>query len=113
MSNRFVFAASVAALAALVVFPAQTATAKAKTKRATAYRVGHNYFVPPPPPYSPTITPLTNVMYNGGEGEADADVVPAIQTPQTRWSKYIYVRQGYEAPHGVSSNKYITTWHKT
>jgi len=52
-------------------------------------------------------------MFNADGEAAEGEAEPAVQTPQTHWSKYIYVRQGYEGPHGVSSNKYVTTWHKT
>ena len=84
----------------------QPASARTKTKN---QRAPHSYFVPPPPPFVPSIMPEMKRFYSN-EVEADSDTGSGIQTPQSRWSKYIYVRNGYSAPQPVSTNKYVTYW---
>jgi hypothetical protein len=81
----------------------------AKSKKTSQHNKSHNYFVPPPPPYAPSILPEMK-RYYGTQVEADSDTDNGIQTPQSRWSKYIYVRNGYTAPQPVSPNKYVTYW---
>ncbi len=102
--------ASIAVLASVLTVATSDQAAQAKAKR-SAQRAPHSYFVPPPPPYVPSIQPEMRRFY-GNDVEADADV-DTVQTPQSRWSKYIYVRNGYSAPQSTSPNKYVTYWNKS
>ena len=105
--KNFAAVASIAVLASVLNLATTDQAAQAKTKK-TAQRAPHSYFVPPPPPYVPSILPEMKRFY-GNDVEADSDV-DSVQTPQSRWSKYIYVRNGYAAPQSVSPNKYVTNW---
>ncbi len=105
--KNFAAVASFAVLASVLSLAATDQAASAKTKK-TTQRAPRSYFVPPPPPYTPSILPDMRRMY-GNDVEADSDV-DTVQTPQSRWSKYIYVRNGYSAPQSVSPNKYVTNW---
>ncbi|HEY9760703.1 MAG TPA: hypothetical protein V6C97_36440 [Oculatellaceae cyanobacterium] len=108
MVKNFAASLSVAVLASALSLAVTNQAAMAKGKK-IAYRGGsHNYFVPPPPPYVPSIQPELGRMYGGAEVEADSDI-PSVQTPETRWSKYIYVRNGY-AVQSNSGSKYVTNW---
>ena len=106
--KNFAATLSVAVLASALSLAVTDQSAMAKGKK-IAYRGGsHNYFVPPPPPYVPSIQPELGKMYGGAEVEADSDI-PSVQTPETRWSKYIYVRGGYAAS-SSSGSKYVTNY---
>jgi hypothetical protein len=95
---------SVATLACTVCLTTQTQGASAKTKKHLIAHHYNQYFVPPPPAYVPSMGPTPNL---NGSVEADAD--EAAPNP---YSKYIYTRQGYQAPQPVQSNKYVTYWNR-
>jgi hypothetical protein len=110
--KHFAAVATFAVLASVFTLATTDQAASAKTKR-TSTRSGHNYFVPPPPPYMPSILPEMN-RFSNTEVEADSDTdATGPQTPQSRWSKYIYVRNGYSSPQSSSPNKYITNWNRS
>ena len=109
--KNFAALASIAVLASVLNLTASDQVASAKTKKATAQRASRSYFVPPPPAYAPSIMPEMSRFY-GNDVEADAEI-DTVQTPQSHWSKYIYVRNGYAAPQSVSPNKYVTNWNKS
>ncbi|MDR3614474.1 MAG: hypothetical protein P4L53_13010 [Candidatus Obscuribacterales bacterium] len=96
---------SVATLACTVCLTTQAQGASAKTKKHLIAHHYNQYFVPPPPAYVPSMGPSTGYS---SSVEADAEQT-ATDNP---YSKYIYVRQGYQAPTRVQQNKYVTTWNR-
>jgi hypothetical protein len=110
--KNFAAVASLAVIASVFTLATTDQAASAKTKKSGA-RASRNYFVPPPPPYMPSILPEMR-RFSNTEVEADSDTDNSgPQTPQTRWSKYIYVRNGYSSPQSSSPNKYITNWNRS
>jgi hypothetical protein len=94
---------SSALLLSATVASADAAPAKAKK---ASHKAGRgSYFVPPPPPYQPSILPEMS-----GAGEEDS--VAAAETKTVKpYSKYIYVRNQSDAPRVVQQpNKYVTYW---
>ncbi len=94
--KNFAAVATSAVLASVFTLATTDQAASAKTKKAST-RSGHNYFVPPPPPYMPSILPESRLSNTDVEADSDTEA-SGPQTPQSRWSKYIYVRNGYSAP---------------
>jgi hypothetical protein len=93
---------SSALLLSATVASADAAPAKAKK---ASHRAGRgSYFVPPPPPYQPSILPE---MSSAGESDSVASVETKTVKP---YSKYIYVRNQSDAPRVVQHNKYVTSW---
>lgn len=92
----------------LIVFGASQ-SASARTKRHTkpvAGQMAGAYFVPPPPPYTPSILPeygISSMLDAQIQGNATAKV-------ESPYSKYIYTRNPADAPQIVQPNKYITYW---
>lgn len=76
---------------------AQDAQAKGKKKSST-----HSYFVPPPPAYTPSLTPA---VYVNGKAE-----VAQKTTKKAPEKKYVYTREGYEEPKATRPNPYVTYW---
>jgi hypothetical protein len=107
----FAAVASLAVLASVFTLATTDQAASAKTKK-SGQKSSHNYFVPPPPPYMPSILPEMR-RFSSTEVEADSETETGPQTPQSRWSKYIYVRNGYSSPQSSSPNKYITNWNRS
>ncbi len=109
--KNFAAVATSAVLASVFTLATTDQAASAKTKKAST-RSGHNYFVPPPPPYMPSILPESRLSNTDVEADSDTEA-SGPQTPQSRWSKYIYVRNGYSAPQSSSQNKYVTNWNRS
>jgi hypothetical protein len=110
--RNFATLVSVATLACSValVSTSQSAIAKSKKHYTAQNRHYSNYFVPPPPAYVPSILP-ERMMNNGAsteEAAADTD-----ETEAYPYKKYIYTRQGSDAPRVVQPNKYVTYWNRT
>jgi hypothetical protein len=68
---------------------------------------GKTWFVPPPPPYTPSMLP--ELQYS----QMTASPSPVREESAedlNPYSKYIYTRSGYDAPRRVQPNKYVTVW---
>jgi len=74
--------------------------------RKIAY-AGKHWFVPPPPPYTPTMLP--ELQYSQMTA-SPSPVKEESSEDQNPYSKYIYTRSGYDAPRRVQPNKYVTVW---
>jgi hypothetical protein len=109
--RNFATLVSVATLACSVTLVSTNQSAIAKSKKHyIAQNHRSNYFVPPPPAYVPSILP-ERMMNNGASTEeAAADTDEAEAYP---YKKYIYTRQGSDAPRVVQPNKYVTYWNRT
>jgi hypothetical protein len=79
---------------------------EAKTSR-NSTRIARNYFVPPPPPYAPSLVPSALGMTNAQVVTADADyaVMEKLITP---YSKYIFTRNQGKMPQVVQPNPYVS-----
>jgi hypothetical protein len=77
----------------------------AKTQKASHKAGRGSYFVPPPPPYQPSILPEM-------AGSSEAVTVASAETKVVKpYSRYIYVRNQSDAPRVVQQpNKYVTYW---
>ena len=106
------FYSALAAMASALAVLGTAAEAKTATKKTTtSHRTHHNYFVPPPPAYMPMIVPGATAYTSYQTSEATTQ--PMTQTVHSRYSKYVYVREGYDAqPQPIQTNKYVTTWVK-
>jgi hypothetical protein len=85
--------------------------ALAKTKRHIAQGRGA-YFVPPPPPYAPSILPETIARVR-----IEPEVTEAIaeKPPENPYKKYIFTRDAGDMPRVVrdvktQSNRYVITY---
>lgn len=78
---------------------------EAKTSR-SSFRRARNYFVPPPPPYTPSMVPSALGMTNAQAVTADDAVVerPVVNP----YSKYIFTRNEGNRPQVVQPNPYVT-----
>ena len=79
---------------------AQDADAKGKKKGGS-----RSYFVPPPPAYTPSLTPA--VYVNGQHQVAE---VKKKKKKEAEEKKYVYTREGYEQPKATKPNPYVTYW---
>lgn len=87
------------------------AQAKASTKRHTAARGA--YFVPPPPPYQPSVLPEVRagrVAMTNVQSEAAA---VTVQKQENRYRKYVYTRNEADMPTVVQPNRYVSYWNKS
>ena len=103
---------NLAALISLAVvfsgaFALSTQSVEAKTSRNSS-RVARNYFVPAPPPYTPSMVPSALGMTYAQALTVDADgaVVKKLNNP---YSKYIFTRNQGDMPQVVQPNPYITS----
>ncbi len=78
---------------------AQDAEAKGKKKPAA-----RTYFVPPPPAYTPSLTPA---IYVNGRAEVAQKTSKKKKEPE---KQYVYTREGYEQPKATRPNPYVTYW---
>lgn len=86
-----------AIFSALAISVAQSADAKnTKAHKRTTRKTQGHYFVPPPPAYTPSISP----MY-------DYDRISQAKKASP-YSKYIKYAPGYEEPPVIKPNKYVT-----
>lgn len=77
---------------------AQDAEAKGKKSRGS-------YFVPPPPAYTPSLTPAVYV-----NGQPQVAEVKKKKKKEAEEKKYVYTREGYEQPKATKPNPYVTYW---
>ena len=87
-------------------FALSTQSVEAKTSRSSS-RISRNYFVPAPPPYTPSMVPSALVMtyvqaVKAGEGDA---VVKKLVNPN---NKYIFMRNQGDKPQVVRPNPYVS-----
>ncbi len=103
---------SVATLACSVVLvtTSQSAIAKSKKHSTTSNHRYSNYFVPPPPAYVPSILPER--MLNNASAATEEAAADSGETETFPYKKYIYTRQGYDAPRVVQPNKYVSYYNK-
>ena len=98
---------NLAALISLAVvfsglFAQSTQSVEAKTSRNTS-RIARNYFVPPPPPYTPSMVPSALGAMNAQAVTADADNA-VVEKPVNPYSKYIFTRKQGDMPQVVQAN---------
>lgn len=79
---------------------------EAKTSRNTSGGA-RNYFVPPPPPYTPSIVPSALGMTNSQAVTADA-YNAVVEKPVNPYSKYIFMRHQGDRPQVVHPNPYVS-----
>lgn len=93
------------------VLTCEKVEAKAK-KKSSQHRKnrkisGHNFLVPPPPPYAPSIMPELHMMANRGLPKQAKKEAPKDEYP---YSKYIYTAKKADAPRSVKLNHTTTVW---
>ena len=81
---------------------AKTSVAKAKNPQNTS-RTARNYFVPPPPPYTPSVVPSVFGMMSAQVVTADT-----VEKPVIPYSNYIFTRNQGEMPQVVQPNPYVS-----
>lgn len=100
ISRRLALLTAAAMLSSFALDVVGAPQAEAKGKKRS------NYFVPPPPAYTPSLTPG---LYYGGSKTADGTTSKA-KTPEQKYQKYVYTREGYTAPKPTQPNPYVTYW---
>jgi hypothetical protein len=79
---------------------AQDVEAKGKKRSGT-----RSYFVPPPPAYTPSLTPAVYV-----NGQPQVAQTTKKKKKEEAEKKYVYTREGYEQPKATRPNPYVTYW---
>ena len=110
-SGYFHLIRNLAALISLAVvfsgsFALSTQSVEAKTSRNSSRR-DRNYFVPPPPPYTPSMVPSALGMTNAQAVAADADDA-VVEKPVNPYSKYIFTRNQGDMSQVVQPNPYVS-----
>ena len=110
-SGYFHLIRNLAALISLAVvfsgsFALSTQSAEAKTSRNISRRA-RNYFVPPPPPYTPSMVPSALGMTNAQAVTADADDA-VVEKPVNPYSKHIFTRNQGDMPQVVQPNPHVS-----
>lgn len=90
-------------------------SAEAKGKKSTHHKkgrkhgrvLGHNYLVPPPPPYAPSIMPELHMMATRGLPKQAHKEERKDEYP---YSKYIFTAKKADAPRSVKLNHTTTVW---
>lgn len=111
ISGDFQLIRNLAALISLAVvfsgaFALSSQSVEARTSRNSSHVAG-NYFVPAPPPYTPSMVPTALGMTYAQALTVDADgaVVKKLVDP---YSKYIFTRNPGDMPQVVRPNPYAT-----
>jgi|ERR1700733_8943412 hypothetical protein len=112
--KNFATLVSVATLACSVALVStnQSAIAKSKKHYTPSNHRYSNYFVPPPPAYVPSILP-ERMMNTGASASTEEAAADPDESEAYPYKKYIYTRQGSDAPRVVQPNKYVTYWNRT
>jgi len=79
---------------------AQDVEAKGKKRSGSG-----SYFVPPPPAYTPSLTPAVYV-----NGQPQVAQTTKKKKKEEAEKKYVYTREGYEQPKATRPNPYVTYW---
>jgi hypothetical protein len=87
-------------------FALSTQSVEAKISRNSSRRA-RNYFVPPPPPYTPSIVPSALGMTKAQAVTADADGA-VVEKPVNPYSKYILTRNQGDMPQVVQPNPHVS-----
>jgi len=87
-------------------FALSTQSVEAKISRNSA-RISRNYFVPPPPPYTPSIVPSALGMTYAQVVTADADG-SVVMKPVNPLSQYVSTRNQGDMPQVVRPNPYVS-----
>ncbi len=82
-------------------------TSDEKTSRNDSHTSG-NYFVPPPPPYTPSIVPSAPGVTNSQTLTADADGAVVVKQLNPYTTKYIFAGNQGDMPQVVKPNPYVT-----
>lgn len=107
----FVLGRNLAALISLAVaisgaLALSTQSAEAKNSRKKT-RIAGNYFVPPPPPYTPSLVPVALGMTYAPAVGADGDYA-AVEMPVKPYTNYIVKRNRVGTPPVVQPNPYLS-----
>jgi hypothetical protein len=92
--------------------------AEGKARKSSASRARGAYFVPPPPPYAPSILPENLHSYGYGAAASATtttaeDEEEAPKKPENPYRKYIFTPNENDTPHVVKTNKYVSVWGKS
>ena len=88
-------------------FALSTQPVEAKTSRDSSRRA-RNYFVPPPPPYTPSLVPSALGMTNAQAVKANEEDA-AVDKPVNPYSKYFFTRKQGDKPQVVQPNPSISS----
>ena len=83
-----------------------TQSADAKNSKKNTHRAG-NYFVPPPPPYTPSLVPVALGMTYAPAVEADGDY-EVVEVPVNPYTNYIVKRNKVGTPHVVQPSPHVS-----
>lgn len=115
--NSFNMLLSATLVASALVSVGMNQPAQAKAKRQSASGRGA-YFVPPPPPYAPSILP-ENAVHARAQQETTATEI-AEKPPENPYRKYIFTRDASDMPRVVkygrtTQNRNVVSYnyHKT
>jgi len=110
--NPFHMLLSATLVASALVSVGVNQPALAKSKKHVASGRGA-YFVPPPPPYAPSILP-ENMTHSRVISEADTTSEIAEKPPENPYKKYIFTRDASDMPRvvkfGKTQNRSVITY---
>jgi len=93
-----------ATLIATALFSVSADQAYAKSSKARKHSPG-SYFVPPPPPYAPSILP-ERLVRSSAVAEQPAEEV--VKAPENPYAKYIFTRDAENMPRVVQPSRQIS-----
>lgn len=95
--NSFNMLLSASLVAAALVSVGINQPALAKAKR--SYSAGRGaYFVPPPPPYAPSVLPENQGYHVTSDQQTEKTAEVAEKPPENPYKKYIYTREANDMP---------------
>lgn len=83
-----------------------TESAEAKNSKKNTHRAG-DYFVPPPPPYTPSLVPTALGMTYAPAAEADGDY-EIVEVPVNPYTNYIVKRNKVGTPHVAQTSPHVS-----